>query len=376
MNGKRLLVVTEEWAGSGHRMAAEALREAAVERCPGVYARVEGGLQSASPALRELSRFFYGQMLRYSPMLWQRLYDREQMWGTALAKPMGAFLARRLLRELLEREQPDVVAATHAYCLSALAHAKQKAGKRFRLVSIPTDFHVNRFWVHPEIDAYVVAHERLAELLERRHGVAREKIRVYGIPVRPAFAAAAREEKASWKERTGLSPDRFTVLVSGGEGGHGGMEEVVRSLLDVTEPLHIVVIVGKNEPIRQRLSLVAERPHPLHRLVVKGYEPSIWEWIGAADAYVTKPGGISCAEALALRTPLILYRPLPGQERHNLSFLLGQQAAVWAEKPEEIAAMIVRWRRRPEEREEMVRRMDALRQPDAARRIADYLLTL
>jgi processive 1,2-diacylglycerol beta-glucosyltransferase len=38
--------------------------------------------------------------------------------------------------------------------------------------------------------------------------------------------------------------------------------------------------------------------------------------------------------------------------------------------------MIVRWRRRPEEREEMVRRMDALRQPDAARRIADYLLTL
>lgn len=376
MNGKRLLVVTEEWAGSGHRMAAEALREAAVERCPGVHARVEGGLQSASPALRELSRFFYGQMLRYSPMLWQRLYDREQMWGTALAKPMGAFLARRLLRELLEREQPDVVAATHAYCLSALAHAKQKAGKRFRLVSIPTDFHVNRFWVHPEIDAYVVAHERLAELLERRHGVAREKIRVYGIPVRPAFAAAAREEKASWKERTGLSPDRFTVLVSGGEGGHGGMEEVVRSLLDVTEPLHIVVIVGKNEPIRQRLSLVAERPHPLHRLVVKGYEPSIWEWIGAADAYVTKPGGISCAEALALRTPLILYRPLPGQERHNLSFLLGQQAAVWAEKPEEIAAMIVRWRRRPEEREEMVRRMDALRQPDAARRIADYLLTL
>jgi processive 1,2-diacylglycerol beta-glucosyltransferase len=376
VNGKRLLVVTEEWAGSGHRMAAEALREAAVERCPGVYARVEGGLQAASPALRELSCFFYGQMLRYSPMLWQRLYDREQMWGTALAKPMGAFLARRLLRELLEREQPDVVAATHAYCLSALAHAKQKAGKRFRLVSIPTDFHVNRFWVHPEIDAYIVAHERLAELLERRHGVAREKIRVYGIPVRPAFAAAAREEKASWKERTGLSPDRFTVLVSGGEGGHGGMEEVVRSLLDVTEPLHIVVIAGKNEPIRQRLSLVAERPHPLHRLVVKGYEPSIWEWIGAADAYVTKPGGISCAEALALQTPLILYRPLPGQERHNLSFLLGQQAAVWAEKPEEIAAMIVRWRRRPEEREEMVRRMDALRQPDAARRIADYLLTL
>lgn len=376
MNGKRLLVVTEEWAGSGHRMAAEALREAVVERCPDVYARVEGGLQAASPALRELSRFFYGQMLRYSPTLWQRLYDREQMWGTALAKPIGAFLARRLIRDLLEREQPDVVAATHAYCLPALAHARKKAGKRFRLVSIPTDFHVHRFWVHPEIDGYVVAHERLAELLERRHGVKRERIHVYGIPVRPVFAAAAREEKAYWKARMGLSPDQFTVLVCGGEGGHGGMEEVVRSLLNVPEPLHIVVITGKNEPIRQRLSLLAGQPHPLHRLVVKGYEPSIWEWIGAADAYVTKPGGISCAEALALRTPLILYRPLPGQERHNLSFLLQHKAAAWAERPEEIARLIVRWRCNPEEREEMVRRMDALRQPDAARRIADFLLSL
>lgn len=376
MNGKRLLVVTEEWAGSGHRMAAEALREAVVERCPDVYARVEGGLQAASPALRELSRFFYGQMLRYSPTLWQRLYDREQMWGTALAKPIGAFLARRLIRDLLEREQPDVVAATHAYCLPALAHARKKAGKRFRLVSIPTDFHVHRFWVHPEIDGYVVAHERLAELLERRHGVKRERIHVYGIPVRPVFAAAAREEKAYWKARMGLSPDQFTVLVCGGEGGHGGMEEVVRSLLNVPEPLHIVVITGKNEPIRQRLSLLAGQPHPLHRLVVKGYEPSIWEWIGAADAYVTKPGGISCAEALALRTPLILYRPLPGQERHNLSFLLQHKAAAWAERSEEIARLIVRWRCYPEEREEMVRRMDALRQPDAARRIADFLLSL
>ncbi|UFJ62962.1 glycosyl transferase [Anoxybacillus sediminis] len=357
-------------------MAAEALREAVVERCPDVYARVEGGLQAASPALRELSRFFYGQMLRYSPTLWQRLYDREQMWGTALAKPIGAFLARRLIRELLEREQPDVVAATHAYCLPALAHARKKAGKRFRLVSIPTDFHVHRFWVHPEIDGYVVAHERLAELLERRHGVKRERIHVYGIPVRPVFAAAAREEKAYWKSRMGLSPDQFTVLVCGGEGGHGGMEEVVRSLLNVPEPLHIVVITGKNEPIRQRLSLLAGQLHPLHRLVVKGYEPSIWEWIGAADAYVTKPGGISCAEALALRTPLILYRPLPGQERHNLSFLLQHKAAAWAERSEEIARLIVRWRCYPEEREEMVRRMDALRQPDAARRIADFLLSL
>jgi len=62
---KRFLLVTEEWAGSGHKMAAIALEEALLERKEVEWVKVVGGLETASPALRELSCFFYRNMLRY-----------------------------------------------------------------------------------------------------------------------------------------------------------------------------------------------------------------------------------------------------------------------------------------------------------------------
>jgi processive 1,2-diacylglycerol beta-glucosyltransferase len=373
---KRILIVTEEWAGSGHRMAALALREAVEGRSAGATVQVVGGLDHASQSLRELSRHFYLNSLRYCPSLWQRLYNQERWWGDALKKPLGKLLATRLSRSILEREQPDVVVATHAYCLSALAEAKRTATKPFRLISIPTDYYVNRFWVHPQIDGYIVAHEHVADQLSVNHGVERAKIAVYGIPVRPSFRDAAQRPKAEWKTKVGLHPERFTVLLCGGEGGYGRMDLVLQALLRVPEQLQIVVITGRNEQAKERLEALLSRSAHRHFVTVKGYEPAMWEWIGAADVYVTKPGGISCAEALAMKTPLIFYQPLPGQEQHNSFFLQQQQVAVHARRADEIAGIMMRWLGHREQWQSIASRMEPLSRPDAAEKTADYLLQL
>lgn len=372
--GKRFLLVTEEWAGSGHRMAALALEEAVRSGGGGTLsAKVVGGLETASPALRELSRLFYMGMLRHAPLLWQRLYEGERLWGATLKRPLAWWLSQTLTEQLLRVEQPDVVVATHAYCLSALAMAKKKMDKPFHLVSVPTDYHINPFWVHPEIDSYIVAHQQLADVLESDFGVRSDAIHVFGIPVRPVFHEAGKRDKSYWKRQLGLSLEPFTVLISGGEGGRGGMEQVVRELAEMEEPLQIIVITGNNSALYQRLTEWASRTACQHRFVMKGYEPQIWQWIGAADAYVSKPGGISCAEALALKTPLILYQPLPGQEWKNCAFLLQHGAAVLAERPEEIRETIGRWRVR-EQWEHAAEQMEPLRRPESARQIAEYLL--
>lgn len=372
---KRFLLVTEEWAGSGHRMAAVAIQEALREKQGVESARLVGGLQTASPALRELSRFFYANMLRYGQPVWQWMYNQEKLWGSTLKKPVGQRLSRRLIDSLLADEKPEVVVATHAYCLSALAAAKQQMGQTFHLVSVPTDFHANHFWVHPEIDTYIVAHEQVAERLQCLYGVNPEQIRVHGIPVRRAFAAAAYVKKAYWKQKLGLSPDLFTVLVAGGEGGYGRMDEVVSALMKSEEALQVVVITGRNEALRKRLEAEWTRTVPPHPLAIRGYEPELWSWLGAADVYVTKPGGISCAEALAMRTPLILYQPLPGQERHNAAFLLRHEAAVLAERPQSITEAVQQMKKRSEW-EKVVERMEALRRPASSEQTAEYLLRL
>jgi processive 1,2-diacylglycerol beta-glucosyltransferase len=372
---KRILLITEEWAGSGHRMAAVAIQEALKDTKGAISSKLVGGLETASPALRELSRLFYLNMLRYGQPIWQQIYNQEHLFGAALERPLGWWLSMRLTNALLREEEPDVVVATHAYCLSALAEAKQRVDKPFHLVSIPTDFHVNRFWVHPGIDTYIVAHEQIAQTLSKNYHVEAKKIRVHGIPIRPVFGMAAKIGKKSWKERLGLSPELFTVLVSGGEGGYGRMDDVLRELMKDAEPLQIVVITGKNEGLRKHLDGWLKKETPRHHVVVKGYEPNIWQWIGAADAYITKPGGISCAEALALKTPLIVYQPLPGQEKHNTAFLLQHQAALFAERLEEITQAIRHWRER-QQWEKAIERMEGLRRPESAKQIAKYLLRL
>lgn len=370
--------MTEEWAGSGHRMAAEALADALREIQPDTEVRIVMGLQTASPMLREVSRFFYLNILRYRPSLWQRLHERDHKWAAALKKPLGIWLSRRLITRLIEQERPDIVVATHAYCFAALAEAKRKASKPFSLVGIPTDYCFHHFWVHPGADLYAVAHPQLAEQIRVHAGLEHVPILEAGIPIRRKFQTFTDYEKGQWKQKLGLQPQLFTVLLCGGEGGYGAMEQVLRGLVAETDPLQIVVVTGRNRALRERLSrLVPELPNPTgHALVIRGYEPAIWEWMAAADLLITKPGGISCAEALALRTPLILYQPLPGQEQRNVSFLMQQQAALFAGQADQVGELVGRLRTSAEEREEIIRRMSQLGKPDASERIARYLLQL
>ncbi|WP_400164767.1 MGDG synthase family glycosyltransferase [Brevibacillus sp. TJ4] len=371
---RRFLLVTEEWAGSGHRMAAIAIQEALREKQEVESARLVGGLQTASPALREVSRIFYANMLRYGQPIWQRIYQQDKIWSTTLKKPVGKWLSSRLVDTLLE-EKPEVVVATHAYCLSALAEAKRQIGQTFHLVSVPTDFYVNHFWVHPAVDTYIVAHQQVADQLHSAYRIHPERIRVHGIPVRRPFSMASHAAKAHWKQTLGLSPDLFTVLIAGGEGGYGNMESVVTELMKSTEAMQIVVVTGKNEALLQRLRAVWEQNMTPHRLYIRGYEPELWRWLGAADVYVTKPGGISCAEALSMRTPMILYQPLPGQEQHNTAFLLRHGVAALAEQPQMILGAVQQMSRH-EEWEKAIKRMEMLRKPASSEQTAEYLLRL
>ena len=47
-----------------------------------------------------------------------------------------------------------------------------------------------------------------------------------------------------------------------------------------------------------------------------------------ADVIITKPGGITCTEALVLGKPIALISPIPGQEVRNQQFFLNLGVAI------------------------------------------------
>jgi processive 1,2-diacylglycerol beta-glucosyltransferase len=55
-----------------------------------------------------------------------------------------------------------------------------------------------------------------------------------------------------------------------------------------------------------------------------------------ADLIITKPGGLTTSEALAMGKPLLIVNPIPGQEAANSDFLLERGAAAKVNRVEDL----------------------------------------
>jgi processive 1,2-diacylglycerol beta-glucosyltransferase len=240
------------------------------------------------------------------------------------------------------------------------------------VVAIVTDFAVHGFWIHPNIDRYVVADESLREVLTAR-GVARERISTTGIPVLPEFAPGS-ESCAALRERLDLPSDRSIALLMGGGLGIAPLERMLSALTAVRAPLAAVVMAGRNARIERRLMRAAESvPYPVRAL---RFVENVYDYMHAADVLVTKPGGLSTAEALVAQVPMVLCKPLPGQEERNARVLVHAGAALRTRNVDELPAAIDAVLSEPVRRELLVAAARRLGRPDAARAAADMIAGL
>ena len=112
----------------------------------------------------------------------------------------------------------------------------------------------------------------------------------------------------------------------------GPVAEILAELDKVERTFQTLVVTGRNEELRRELSAV-DRQHPTH---VLGYASNMHELMTVADLIISKPGGLTSSEALALGKPLFILNPIPGQEAANSDFLLEHGAAAKANRVEDL----------------------------------------
>jgi processive 1,2-diacylglycerol beta-glucosyltransferase len=95
-----------------------------------------------------------------------------------------------------------------------------------------------------------------------------------------------------------------------------------------------------------------------------------------SDLLISKPGGLTSSEALVKRLPMIIFKPLPGQESKNTEFLVESKVALKVDHYDEIPGVIENLLRNPGQLGEIRQRIDLLRKPHAATDIAKALLEL
>jgi processive 1,2-diacylglycerol beta-glucosyltransferase len=134
------------------------------------------------------------------------------------------------------------------------------------------------------------------------------------------------------RKSLGLRDDQPVILVLGGGFGMGPVAEILAEMDKVSVFFQTVVVAGRNQELRRALA-TCDRKHPTH---VLGFASNMHELMAVADLIITKPGGLTTSEALAMGKPLLIVNPIPGQEAANSDFLLERGAAAKVNRVEDL----------------------------------------
>jgi processive 1,2-diacylglycerol beta-glucosyltransferase len=335
----RVLIATVT-AGGGHLQAAAALEEAWTALHPSDEIKRVDLLDLVPKLQRKVIAEGYVKLIAHAPGLYELFFNKTD--DPKRLRKLGTFRrgfaeqTNRKFVRLVNQFAPDVVLCTHFLPLEVLGAIKSRNDSSRPFVAcIVTDFEAHALWIEPAVDLYcVAAEETQARLITRQ--VDRERVVVTGIPIGARFSRPI--DAAAVRRRYGLRDDLPTVLVLGGGFGMGPMAEILVSLDEITREFQTVVVAGRNETLRRELA-GQDRRHPTH---VLGFVSNMHEMMAVADLIISKPGGLTTSEALALGKPLSILNPIPGQEAANSDFLLERGAAAKVNRVEDVPFRIDR----------------------------------
>jgi processive 1,2-diacylglycerol beta-glucosyltransferase len=365
----RILIATVT-AGGGHLAAAAALEEAWRAEHPNDVVEKLDLLKLFSSLHRKLYSEGYVKLVERAPDLWGMMFAKtddpkllQKLKRIQRKFPSGS--KKRFARHVMQFK-PDVVLCTHFLPLETLTPLREEEGIKPFVVSVVTDFEAHALWMESCVDLYCVAAEETKARLVAR-GATAKNILATGIPIAGKFSS--NPDAKAIRKQYGLRDDLPVLLVLSGGFGMGPVAEILLELDKAQSPFQILVVAGRNEELRRKLA-TGDYKHPTR---VLGFSTNMHELMAVSDLIITKPGGLTTSEALAMGKPLFILNPIPGQEAANSDFLLERGAAVKANRVEDLPYRVEQLLG-SKKLAEMAKTAKALGRPQAARTICREVL--
>jgi 1,2-diacylglycerol 3-beta-galactosyltransferase len=376
----RVLLFLIADTGGGHRASAKAVARHLVSSHPGQYEiHIVDPFAQAAPTLLGRTTGLYGPITQHARWLWGGLYHvtNSRAAVTLLRRSALRFVEPGITR-LVKQLEPAAVVSFHPLLNHIAAQAAHTTGPRaIPIVTVITDLvDVHAAWACRDVDAVVTPSPRAFERC-RRAGIPPSRCHQVGLAVDQSFRAALPTpvERRALRERLGLLPEAFLVLVCGGADGSGGIARQARALAAAPLDIELSVICGRNRRVLDELQGLKD--HGGRQVLVHGFVTNMADWMRAADVVVTKAGPGTIAEALCSGVPLLLTWYLPGQERGNVEWVVdigaGRYVPRSAQLVDAVAELSVPGSRALERMREAVR--EAAR-PEATAEIAKIVVDL
>ncbi|MCY2927320.1 MAG: glycosyltransferase [Planctomycetota bacterium] len=308
----KVIVLTAS-VGAGHNSAARAVAEA-FERAGGGAIEYLDVLDFTGRAFRAWYARGYAFGVSHLPRLYGVGYwltNRPQRAGLNRIESAYVWAARTVLHRLrayLARRRPRVIVNTHFLAPSMVDWMCRHGQLDCKQVVVVTDNVTHRSWHCLGVDHWFVPNPGgIGDL--QRWGIPESAVTCSGIPVHPKW----------------LDPvDRPVV-------------KIARGIVESHPEACVVVLAGRSKALA---AAVASQGYSEDRLRPVSFTDKLHELATVASVMVTKPGGITTAECLAKGLPMVLIKPVPGQEAGNARYLSEAGAALTARGAKDTVACV------------------------------------
>jgi len=193
---------------------------------------------------------------------------------------------------------------------------------------------------------------------------------VSGIPLRRGFWNPPGREEA--RRELGYPERRTVVLVSAGSYASVKVEPLLLKLRDMGA--FVILLAGRKRSAYERFVRFYDESGI--EGVVYPFVDFVPKIMAASDLFVTKAGGVSVAEALAVGLPMVFVNNMPGQEELNARIVEEEGAGVNACTPDNALKVIEDLLKEPKKLEVMRERAKSLGRPKASLRIIGDVVSL
>ncbi len=326
---KKILLLSAS-IGTGHTKAAMALQEYWEKNYIDRDVTLVDFLSTETFSIDNLVRETYIKTIDVFPMLYDVVYRLSQgTYQGGIMPALASWFLKRRMQRLVEKEDPDAMVFTHPFPCGAACLLKRKKQLDIPLFAVITDFTVHKFWLYEQVDGYCVGSLPMVNELKKA-GIDERKIHLTGIPIQQAFYEPPIRDYSKAKETV--------ALIMGGGLGLSAIQKALE-YLDKLERIHrFIVVAGNNTGLYE--SLLEHKDKLSRPVTIYGYTNRIPELMKEASILITKPGALTCTEAITMGLPIVCFDAIPGHEEANASFLEREGAARWARDIHNLADVV------------------------------------
>lgn len=304
---KKILVISSDHTGHGHKSIAESLSEK-IGINTNIELHVVDGFALGGKLLLGIGKS-YGPITRYSEELWKIIWHFSAFNSFLVDKFVETMIKHKLIT-LLNELKPDLILSIHPNFNGSVINILEKQQLNIPFVTLIADLvNIYPLWADRRAD-YIISPTEEAKQKCLEFGVPEERIKVTGFPVRQRFYRPTL--------RAFNMKDRLNFLIMSGGEGVGNMKAIAENLLknfDCT----VSIVAGRNEKLKVHLESSLSDPFG-DRVEILGFVKNIQDLMFAADVAITRGSPNVMFEAVASNLPIVITGALPGQEKDNPVF--------------------------------------------------------